>query len=391
MTTPRVFITGSALLTAAGSGLQCNRQALNRREPVFARWQEHPVAPLAASIREELTALLKEQAYRDHDPVTGLGVLAARQLVVTTAAAREDWGCVVGSSRGPTTLLERHIADFTQRSDCAVKASPTTTANALPSTIQRSLGFYGPHFYVSAACSTGLHAIGTAYALTRSGLAPGFVAGGLEASLTPFTLTMLRRARVYSRAVVDDPWPHKPFHPRRSGMVLGEAAALVGVSRQAEPQSVGGVEILAFAGASEPTGLTGVSPDGRALQQAIHQSLQQADLKPDDIDGIVAHGAGTRKGDQAEQTAYERVFGDQLPPLICHKWLVGHTLGAAGAYSVALAVDHLNTGCLPKHPFDPAWDQRNEQRLRGELRRLLVVTLGFGGNAAAMILGRVDS
>jgi 3-oxoacyl-[acyl-carrier-protein] synthase II len=120
---------------------------------------------------------------------------------------------------------------------------------------------------------------------------------------------------------------------------------------------------------------------------AIESVLKQANLKAKDIDLIIGHGASTVKGDSAEIKAYHRIFGDsKMPPIVFHKWLTGHTLGAAGGTSIALAIKHLKSNLISPHPYFQEIDDDNRKRHRPVIERVLVVSLGFGGNAAAIIL-----
>src|SRR5690606_15947707 len=124
---------------------------------------------------------------------------------------------------------------------------------------------------------------------------------------------MLKRVQVYH----EGRYPaYRPFHPDREGMVLGDGASALLLTNKSE-HAVG--EILGLGSVSESIGLTGVSSDGRALALAIKNALSDAKLRPADITAIVAHGAGTKKGDQAELNAIDSVFEKNSPPITCDK------------------------------------------------------------------------
>lgn len=381
----RVYITNQAIISCAGANTAKNLAAFEAGKSHFSQLEGLSAGILPEETRLELESLSQDSRTRGHDPVTKLALLAARQLQEARGEIPDSWACIIGSSRGATQSLEQGISAFYRQGTVDAKTSPVTTANSLPSAVARFLGLSGLHFSISAACSTGMHAAGVAFSFIRSGMLDGAIAGGSECAVTPFTLAMLNRTRVYTRKSATEDWPHCPLHPQRSGMVLGDGAALLTMERT---PSQSGVEVLAYAGASESIGLTGVSPEGQALQLAIQRALKEANLSCDDIDFIVGHGASTSKGDDAELQCYKKVFGDNYPPLIFHKWLTGHTLGAAGAISLGLAAWHLQSGKLSFHPYFPQLDWENEKRYRGQLKTALVVSLGFGGNAAAMILRR---
>lgn len=379
----RVYISGRSLITCVGLDEEQTLHALTVGKTLFQSLEGLPVGLLRADTLHELGMLEQSSLSRGHDPVTKLAVVAALQLQKLYGPIPSSWGCLLGSSRGATHSLELAIEDFSTRKIVDAKTSPVTTANSLPSTVAKVLDLSGLHYSVSAACSTSLHAVGSGFALLKAGIIDGAIVGGVECAVTPFTLSILNRARVYSRYPVENPWPHRPLHPDRSGMVLADGAALLCIERRPTDPCV---EILAYAGASESSGLTGVSSDGAALQLAILSAIKQSGLKLEDIDLIVGHGASTKKGDQAELACYHKVFGEQRPPLVFHKWLTGHTLGAAGSMSICLAIHHLTTNSLPIHPYFPELDRENSSKCRHHLRTALVVSLGFGGNAAVCIL-----
>ncbi|MFW7377898.1 MAG: beta-ketoacyl synthase N-terminal-like domain-containing protein [Oligoflexus sp.] len=386
MTNSQVFITGRSLISCLGPNEFQSIEAMAAARANFQSLENLPVGLLTEETREAIHNLDQDPLTRGHDRVTKLAVLAARQLAESAGPVPSEYGCIVGSSRGATHSLEKAIEGFSRHESVDAKTSPITTANSLPSTVSKALNLTGLHVALSAACSTGLHAVGMGFAMMKAGILDGAIVGGAECAVTPFTLAILNRARVYSRFTAQDPWPHRPLHPDRNGMVLADGACLLRLERQAHGPCV---EVLAFSGCSESKGLTGVSSDGEALQGAIRQVLNLADLKSENIDLIVGHGASTKKGDEAEFACYQAIFGEHRPPIVFHKHLTGHTLGAAGSISVSLGTFHLLSNSLFEHPYLSELDQENAQRRREKLQTVLIVSLGFGGNAAAMILRRV--
>ncbi|MCR5889353.1 hypothetical protein LRS06_16580 [Hymenobacter sp. J193] len=239
----------------------------------------------------------------------------------------------------------------------------------------------------SSTCSSAFQALGNAVAWLRAGMAERFLAGGTEAPLTSFTLAQMRAIGIYSPFAAAD-WPCRPGAGRPSTFVLGEGAAvfalekLSGAAWEAAGRPV--LPVLEGVGFGfEALGSkTGLSPEGQHFQQAIRHALEQARALPADIDAVVLHSPGTPAGDAAERAALRAILGENLPPLLSNKWLVGHTLGASAALSLDYALHVLETQQWPAAPFASDLAAASPKLIR----RILVNAAGFGGNAASVVV-----
>ncbi len=382
MPAPRIFITAVEMISPAGWGVHTHLDAFRSEQSPLRNVHGTAEGHLPDFVKNALERLREEKSLKNQDPVTQLAVLLIRSMA-TKSRIPPDFGVIFGSSRGAARHLEAAIAEHLEGRRLHPLTSPTTTASSLPAAIARELGLEGPSLAISAACSTGLHAIIQAAASIRMDMAPGMIAGGAESANTRFTLDMLKEAKVYAEPKGDAEFPCRPGAMDRNGMVLSEGAAAVLL--ESDPWQAPLGELVGWGAATEKSTLTGISPDGSVLVKAISQALKIAGLQVSDIDLIVGHGAGTQKGDAAEMKAYETLFFDQVP-VVWHKWLLGHMLGASACASVILGLHHLKEGLLPPHPYFPFGDfRRSERRLQSQ-RHLLVTALGFGGNAAALIV-----
>lgn len=379
----KVVIRSKSLISCSGDSLESSWESLWRHSHCFREIRGLPVGLLSESTIDGIYQILARE--KGYDPLHGLASLAARQLLVNKAYTSKT-GCILGSSRGATTSLQESIIKHADHLDLDARTSPRTTAGSLPASVLREFSLEGLQYSVSAACTSGLHAIGSAFALIKGHIQESIIAGGIEFSANDFTVEMLARAGVYTR-VKNSSWPHMPLHRDRSGMTLSDGAALV-LLESVEEVNSSEVEIIAYSAASESLTLTGVSSDAKALQKAIKSCLLQAGISREEISFIVAHGASTKKGDAAEYRAIEKIFNSNIPPLIYHKWLLGHSLGAASAMSVVLACKHLETNKLSPHPYLPSIDEINSSKRQKNLNLALILAMGFGGNCAAMIIRR---
>lgn len=380
MATPRLYITAADLISPAGWGAHVHLDGLFSDRCFLQSEAGFVQGRLPAKIREALEHSAEEKALRHQDPLTRLAVLLVRAMAEKSRLPSE-FGVVLGSSRGPTHRLESSIIDHHQKKKLPPLTSPTSTASSLPAAVARELGLEGPSLFVSAACSTGLHAVIQAAASVRMGLATGMIAGGAEYSNTDYTLEILQAAKVY--ADHDGEYPCRPGAEGRSGMVLSEGAAAVVIDSDPWFPPLG--ELVGWGAATEKSTLTGISADGAVLVKAIQKALDIAGLQAHDIDLIVGHGAGTKKGDAAELAAYEQIFSDRVP-IAFHKWMFGHMLGASACASLILGMHHLNQGLVPPHPYRGFGEAERSERRLHQQRHLLVTALGFGGNAAAVIV-----
>ncbi|RTQ48911.1 beta-ketoacyl-ACP reductase [Hymenobacter gummosus] len=393
---PTVVIRGWGSASALGLGFGAAPAASPFRPD--AHGAGLPVAALPAAAEAALDALRRSRpAYRTLDRSVLLALLTARRATAaagwsspgtTEHAAPAALALSIGSSRGATERLEAFHAEYLRTGAAAPAASPLTTLGNVASWVADDLGRARAAISHSSTCSTALQALGNALAWLRAGLAGRFLAGGTEAPLTPFTLAQMRAVGIYSELPAAD-WPCRPGAGGPSTFVLGEGAAVFALEAVPAGQVQSGDLVLESVGFGfEATGTkTGLTPDGQHFQQAMRQALQLAGLGPADIDLAVLHSPGTRAGDAAERAALAAVFGAELPACASNKWLLGHTLGASGALSLAWALALLRGAPLPPLPF-ASW--LHQHPLRRPLRRVLVNAAGFGGNAACAVVRRVD-
>lgn len=340
-----------------------------------------PSYPLHSSVEEQLRTWLASHPLRrplaHHDRLVQLGCFAARNLTVPT-----DYGVVAGTSRGVSQELLSSYQRYFAGSPLSARVSPVTTGSALAAALGQVYGLSGMATGVSAACSSGLHAFGVAASLIETGALPGALVVAAESCLDPFTIKALLAARVHSRHA-----GYKPFSPHRSGLALGEGAAAVLLSPTPPPEGQEVIRLVAFASCREDATMTGITPAADGLQRAIRQVLQKSKLRPEQINLIIGHGAGTSRGDDAELACYAAVFGESLPAIQHYKWLMGHTLGATGLQAIAIAIENWRKSCF----FPAPYTQKNilKQIPDAMPRYILACSLGFGGICSAVILERM--
>lgn len=407
-----VFLVGMGTLSAAGADAAERRDFYRRAQPGVA-WRTHggratAVVPLAPSAEARVAALVAgSPRYADLDRTVQMAVIAARD-----AAAQAGWhagdgpiGVTLGSSRGATGLWERYHREVIETGRTAVLASPTTTLGNIASWVAQDAALDGPAAEISSTCSTSLYALGLGLAWLRAGMGRRHLVGGAEAPLTDFTLAQMKALRIYS-SDTEGAYPSRPCAAnvgRRNSMMLGEGAAVIAMETLDESELAARVSaatspscglprryplarLLGAGFALESTATnTSLSREGEALRTAMRRALDDADRPT--VDLVVTHTPGTALGDSAELAALRTVFGEdeRRPQLTSNKWLLGHTLGASGALSLELALGALQGERPPAYPWPVAFAQAAER----PVRVAMVNSVGFGGNAASVLLAAV--
>jgi 3-oxoacyl-[acyl-carrier-protein] synthase II len=360
-----------------------------------------PVAAITAEAEAALAVLRTDAALRPLDRAALLAVLAAREAGVNAGwfgegrvlsdFASPPIAVGIGSSRGATGRLEEAFAGFQEVGRTAPTTSPLTTPGNLAAAVAHDLEAQGAAVGAavshSSTCSSALQALGTGLAWLKAGLADRYLAGGTEAPLTPFTVAQLRAVGIYSGLAAND-YPCRPGQvavQAGNTFVLGEGAAVFALER-AVPQPGDLVLASVGFGFERAASRTGITPDGQHFQRAMQQALKLAGRTAQEVDTLILHAPGTLAGDNAELAAAQAVFSEHLPELLSNKWLLGHTLGAAGALSVDFARWLLLNPTAPA-PAPPYASRLSPSATPVKPRRCVMVNAaGFGGNAACALV-----
>jgi 3-oxoacyl-[acyl-carrier-protein] synthase II len=319
---------------------------------------------------------------------TQLLLAAAEDLLARSAisAEPERIAVVLGTALGGVEQLERAMAPG-GRARHAVDALYDSPAHALA----RRLGARGPVMTVGAACAAGATALGTGADLLRADVVDVVVAGGYDA-LCRFVMRGFDALRSLTRERV------RPFDKRRSGLLLGEAAGLVLMTREGATTGPRLGRLLGHASASDGSHVAAPDANGRGLELAIRSALDEAGLTPADVEFVSAHGTGTLVNDRIEADVLRRVLGRRAPetPVNSIKASIGHTMGAAAALEAVMCLLAGREGVVPQtlglEEPDPACelDHVIGSPRAARPRISLSTSLGFGGCNAALVLEAVD-
>ena len=309
-------------------------------------------------------------------------------------------GCVIGSAAGDYANIEEQHLRFRHKGPGSVNplSVPRVIPNMPACNAAIVLGIHGPNLGVAAACATGACAVGTALGLLREGRADVILAGGAESTITTFVVDGYACMKVLSRRNDEPARASRPFDAERDGFVIGEGAGVLVLEtlaharkRQAEPLAV----LTGFGMTSDAYNIALPDPDGKWAAAAIEGALKDAELNPEDIGYINAHGTSTKVNDRIETIAIRRVFGDRSIPVSSNKSMIGHTLGAAGAIEAVATVLTVHYGILPPtinyEIKDPECDLDvvpNEAR-EVSISAAISNAFGFGGQNGVLVFAKL--
>lgn len=316
--------------------------------------------------------------YRKLDRSVLQAIWICRRLIDRAGWEAEDsFGINIGSSRGATTLFEKYHKEFLDNSRASSLASPTTTLGNIASWVAHDLGSTGPELSHSITCSTSLHALLNGVAWLEAGLSSKFLVGGSESPLTPFTIAQMQALKIYSR--YEDPYPCKALDLNKlnNSMVLGEGAAVACLEKGNKENALALITGIGYA-TEKLEHPASFSAHGECLQKSMAMACKGIDLE--EVDIVVMHAPGTKKGDQSEYNAIEKLFGSSIPALTTNKWKIGHTLGSSGMINIQMAVLMLQHQEFVGVPY---FRQRKAPR---KIENILVNAVGFGGNAVSVLL-----
>jgi len=258
----------------------------------------------------------------------------------------------------------------------------------------------GPNLAVVTACTTGTHNIGLGARLIASGDVDAMLVGGAEMATTPVGVGGFAAARALSTRNDDPERASRPWDRERDGFVLGDGAGMLMLESLDAAIARGAhiyCEVSGFGMSGDAYHMTSPPADGRGAAAAMRQALQDAEIAPQDVDYINAHGTSTEAGDLAESQAIKAVFGPHAHELAVSstKSMIGHLLGAAGSVEAILTILALRDNVAPPtinldNP-SPECDLNYVPHTAQErsIRHALSNSFGFGGTNGSLIFSRM--
>ena len=347
---------------------------------------------------------LDSKEIRRIDPFIQYGIIAANQSInhsgiLDSKIDLSKVGINFGAGIGGIDTIEKNKSLLEERGYKKVSPFfvPGSIVNMISGLISIKHGFMGPNTSVVTACSTGNHCIGTAARSIAYGEADVMIAGGAEMASTPLSIAGFTAARALSMNSNPET-ASRPWHRDRDGFVLSDGAGSLVLEDFDHAKARGAkihAEVIGFGTSSDAHHMTAPPEDGRGAALSMTNAINDAEIRPSEIDYINAHGTSTPLGDIAETTALKKVFGDNVPQISSTKSMTGHTLGAAGAIESIFCIQAINHGIIPPtinlDKPDPLCDLNYTPLVSVEknIRVAMNNSFGFGGTNSTLVFKQI--
>ena len=393
-----IVITGEGIISAIGNdkatvlqSLLDGRSGIVEMKHLHSSHHELPVGEVQLS-NDEMKAMLALPVEEQTSRTSLMGMLAVRQALAEaqlpeTAPKNRRVVLISGTTVGGMDITEQYYDSFAtsdEHLDCLKKHDCGSSTEEIAAMFGIS-----ECTTISTACSSAANALILGANLLKTGQADLVIAGGSEA-LTRFHLNG------FNSLMILDHEPCRPFDAQRAGLNLGEGAAFVVMETEASARERG-AEIHAwltgYGNACDAFHQTASSDNGEGAYRAMTEALEMAQLKPEDIDYVNAHGTGTPNNDLSESAALKRVFAEKMPLISSTKAFTGHTTSASGSIETVICL------LAMQHHFVPAnlrWEHQIPDGITPTtgvkdvtLKHVVCNAFGFGGNDSSLILSAV--
>ncbi len=309
---------------------------------------------------------------------------------------KERAGIILGAGSGGILSVEKYFRDFYLEKGMPSPSLLLSYALATTTDLMAiESGLKGPRSTTATVCSSSSASIGVAYDMIQMGLADVMVSGGsdslCEVSFSGFSCLKLV-----------DPETCKPFDKRRQGLTIGEGAGILILEELEHAKKRNApvlAEFLGYGICADAYHLTAPEPHGEGVERVIRAALSHAEVSPEEVDTINAHGTATPLNDIAETRGIKRVFGEKAKeiPISGIKSMVGHCLGSAGGIEAVATVLTIKNGSIPPTIHyevpDPLCDLNYtpNHSIRKDVRIALSNSFAFGGNNVSLVFGKYSS
>lgn len=416
MTLKRVVVTGLGALTPLGNDVESTwRGMIEGRSgcgPLThfdaSKFKTH----FACEVKDfDISLLMDRKEVRKHDLVSQYSLWAAREAMADCKLdlEKEDRariGVMWGTGMGGFQTICAEMKEY-EEGDGIPRFTPFFMPKSIPNMpageITIMYGLYGPSLSISSACATSAHAIGQAFDMIRMGRADVMVTGGAESPLAPGGVGGFNALRALSTRNDSPETACRPFSKSRDGFVMGEGSACLILEELEHAKARGAkiyAEVLGAGSSSDAYHITAPDPEGNGAVRAMKLALEDAGLKPEDIDHINTHGTSTPLGDVAELKAIQKLFGDHAYTMNLNatKSMTGHLLGAAGALEAMATVLALRDGIVPPTINHDEEDQDENidyglnltfnKAQKRDMQYAMSNAFGFGGHNACLLFGK---
>lgn len=412
----RVVVTGLGALTPIGNNLEEYWQALisgkSGAAPITYYDTEKHKTKFACEVKNfNVEDYIDKKEARRMDKFAQYAIVASDEAIKDAGLVLEQLnkykvGVIWGAGIGGLETFQEEVLNYA-KGDGTPRFNPffipKMIADIAPGHISMRNGFMGPNYTTVSACASSANALVDAFNYIRLGMCDVIVSGGSEAAVTIAGMGGFNSMQALSTRNESPETASRPFDATRDGFVLGEGAGAL-VLEEYEHAKARGAKIYCEVGggglSSDAYHLTAPHPDGIGVIAVMQNCLNDAGLKPEDIDHINTHGTSTPLGDVAELKAISAVFGEHAKNININstKSMTGHLLGAAGAIEAIASILAIKNGIIPPtinhsvvdENIDPSLNLTLNKAQKREIKVAMSNTFGFGGHNACVLFKKLE-
>jgi len=408
----RVVVTGVGVISPIGNNKNDFWKAILEGKNGTAALTAFDPSAFTTQIAAEVKGFNPAQYFssketRHRDRFVQFALIAAKEAVEDSQidlnkVNRNRCGVIVGSGIGGLHTFESQHKIYLEKGPSKISPFliPMLIVNMASGEISIAHGFKGPSSCVATACASSNHAIGDAFKIIQREEADIMITGGSEGCITPMGFGGFCSCKALSRRNNDPKGASRPFDKERDGFVMGEGAGILIIEEYEHAKKRNAniyCEIIGYGMSGDAYHITAPDPDGDGATRCMEAALRDAEINPEDVDYINAHGTSTPLNDKIETSAIKKVFGSHAKRLMVSstKSMTGHLLGAAGGVEAIACALGIKEKIVPQtinyqYP-DPDCDLDyvpNTPRKK-EIKVAMSNALGFGGHNATIILKKI--
>ena len=410
--TKRVVITGLGAISPIGNTVEETWKGIKEKkcgiDEITLFDTSNLKTKLAAEVKDfDPSQYLDPKQVKRLDRVSQFAIIAAREAFQDSKITKENTdyervGIYVGTGIGGLITLQNQCEVRLEKGNNRVSPMfiPMVIANMPAGNIAMDLGLKGESVAMVSACASSNHAIGEAYRAIKHGYEDVIVAGGCEATICPIGIAGFENMKALSHST-DKNRASIPFDKERSGFVMGEGAGILVLEELEHARKRGAkiyAEIIGYGATSDAYHITSPDPEGNGGARAMQRAMQDADVKPEEIDYINAHGTSTSLNDSTETLAIKTALGEasKKVKVSSTKSNTGHLLGAAGAIEAIITTKAIENKFIPPTIHYEVKDEACDldivpnEPIEQEIKIAMSNSLGFGGHNASIMIKKFE-
>lgn len=410
--TKRVVITGLGAISPIGNTVEETWKGIKEKkcgiDEITLFDTSNLKTKLAAEVKDfDPSQYLDPKQAKRLDRVSQFAIIAAREAFQDSKITKENTdyervGIYVGTGIGGLITLQNQCEVRLEKGNNRVSPMfiPMVIANMPAGNIAMDLGLKGESVAMVSACASSNHAIGEAYRAIKHGYEDVIVAGGCEATICPIGIAGFENMKALSHST-DKNRASIPFDKERSGFVMGEGAGILVLEELEHARKRGAkiyAEIIGYGATSDAYHITSPDQEGNGGARAMQRAMQDANVKPEEIDYINAHGTSTSLNDSTETLAIKTALGEasKKVKVSSTKSNTGHLLGAAGAIEAIITTKAIENKFIPPTIHYEVKDEACDldivpnEPIEQEIKIAMSNSLGFGGHNASIMIKKFE-